>query len=100
MERFYFDSQMGTCQKFYFGGCDGRSRIHLSLSNLCFMQSSLEAALFRYGITFFTADAAMLGLYSIVKQAMRIIPAFLMEALLCLVKGTVVRNFQPLVFFS
>ena len=25
VERFYFDSQMGTCQKFYFGGCEGKS---------------------------------------------------------------------------
>ena len=23
VERFYFDSQLGTCQKFYFGSCDG-----------------------------------------------------------------------------
>ena len=23
VERFYFDSQMGTCQQFYFGGCEG-----------------------------------------------------------------------------
>jgi hypothetical protein len=23
MERFYFDPQIGTCQKFYFGGCEG-----------------------------------------------------------------------------
>ena len=23
VERYYFDAQMGTCQKFYFGGCEG-----------------------------------------------------------------------------
>jgi hypothetical protein len=25
VERYHFDPKMGTCQKFFFGGCDGTS---------------------------------------------------------------------------
>ena len=42
MERFYFDSQMGTCQKFYFGGCEGKkfieSEINMFMINYCYFR--------------------------------------------------------------
>lgn len=33
VERYYFDSQMGTCQKFYFGGCEGNKNNFLTLED-------------------------------------------------------------------
>ena len=33
VERFYFDPQMGTCQKFFFGGCEGNKNNFLTLED-------------------------------------------------------------------
>ena len=36
VERYYFDFQMGTCQRFEFGGCEGIILLHLHKPSLTF----------------------------------------------------------------
>ena len=33
VERYYFDAQMGTCQKFFFGGCEGNKNNFMTLED-------------------------------------------------------------------